>query len=264
MKYKDKLVWITGASSGIGEALTYKLNSEGAKLIISSRRASSLEAVKNNCTYPEQIKIVPLDLEKYTEIRALVAPILEDLNQIDYLINNSGISQRSFVKDTNLAVDEKIMKVNFLGTIALTKAILPQMLQQKAGKIVTISSMVGKYGTPRRSSYAASKHALHGYMDALRAEVFEDGIQVQIICPGYVKTKISINAVTADGSAHNQMDPSTEKGIPVDEFARKVAEVMLKNKDEVNIAGPKELFGLYLKRFAPALFNKVIRKISVT
>ncbi|MEL7119185.1 MAG: SDR family oxidoreductase [Bacteroidota bacterium] len=264
MDYQDKTIWLTGASSGIGEALTYELNKQATQLILSSRNEKKLNEVKNKCAQPENIKVIPLDLEQYEDFDKVAADIISEVKKIDYLINNSGISQRSFVKDTDMTVHEKIMRINYLGTVALTKAVLPHMINQQKGKIVTVSSMVGKFGTPKRSSYAASKHALHGFMDSLRAEVYNDNIQVQIICPGYVNTNISRNAVTADGSKHGILDPSTAKGLTPEDFAQRMLKAILSNKAEVYICGLKERMGLYLKRFAPSLLNRVVRKVNVT
>ncbi len=264
MSYENKVVWITGASSGIGKALAYELSKRGAELILSSRKEKSLLEVKAKCHHPEKVKVVPLDLERHEEMEGIVRTVLGEVEHIDFLINNGGISQRSFVKDTDIQVDEKIFRINFLGTIALTKAVLPAMIARKSGKIVTVTSVVGKYATPKRSSYAAGKHALHGFMDSLRAEVYYDGIKVQIICPGYVNTNISINALTSDGSPQGTLDKTTANGIKPDQFAQKMANAMLKNRDEVYICGAKERLGLYAKRFFPSLLNKMVRKVNVT
>ena len=264
MSYQNKTVWITGASSGIGEALAYELSRRGANLILSARREASLQEVKNNCHHSENVRVVTLDLEDYNSIEAIVSNVINEGSNIDYLINNGGISQRSFVKETAIKVHEKILKVNYLGTVAMTRAVLPSMIAQQSGKIVTVTSMVGKFGTPKRSSYAASKHACHGFLDSLRAEVYDDGVAVQIICPGYVNTNISLNAMTKDGSVHGILDKATQNGIAPESFAKRMADAMLTNKAEVYICGLKERLALYLKRFTPGLFNQVIRKVNVT
>ncbi len=264
MGYQGTTIWITGASSGIGKALALELHQRGATLLLSSRKKESLEAVRQACAHPERVHLIPLDLQDYTSLKDIAQGVLQDHGSIDYLVNNGGISQRAYAVDTQLLVDAQIMDVNFMGTVALTKAVLPHMQSRKQGKIVTVTSMVGKYGTPMRSSYAASKHALHGFMDALRAEVWKAGVKVQLICPGYVQTQISMNAVTGDGSAQQQMDKATAQGIPADRFARKMADAMLRDRPEVYICGAKERAGLYLKRFFPRLFNKLVRKVNVT
>jgi dehydrogenase/reductase SDR family protein 7B len=264
MSFRDKVVWITGASSGIGEALTYELNRRGAKLILSSRKEEGLLKVKANCNHPENVKVLTLDLEQFEQMEQKVLSAMELWGEVDVLVNNGGLSQRSFTKDTTISVDSRLMKINYLGTVALTKALLPTWLKRKNGHVVTVSSMVGKYGTPKRSSYSATKHALHGFMDSMRAELSDEGIKVQIICPGFVATNVSINALTGDGSAQGTMDEATGGGIAPNIFAQKMADVMESNQDEAYIAGGKEKLGLYLKRFTPALFNRVIKKMKVT
>jgi dehydrogenase/reductase SDR family protein 7B len=158
------------------------------------------------------IFVLPLDLEKEGSFDDLTKIVLEQYGKIDLLINNAGISQRSLAIQTSIAVDERLMKVNYLGTVALTKAVLPYMVAQKGGKIVTITSAVGKFGSPWRSGYSASKHALHGFFDSLRAEVYDDNIKVLLVCPGFVHTQVSINALNENGESTQQMDTATQKG----------------------------------------------------
>lgn len=264
MKFTDKVVWVTGASSGIGEALAIELSKHGARLVLSARNHEALSRVKDNCSQPEMVELIPMDLNAVDSFNGMVELVISKQGHIDYLVNNAGISQRSLALETERAVDERLMRVNFLGTVALTKAVLHHMIGRQDGKIVTVSSMVGKYGTPKRSSYAASKHALHGFMDSLRAEVYKEGVKVQLICPGFVKTNISINALTASGEPQGTMDKATASGIEPDVFARKMARAMLNEREEVYICGLKELLGLYVKRFAPGLFSGLVRRISVT
>ncbi len=263
MKLQNKVIWITGASSGIGKALVNEL-SENNKLIISSRNIDALNSVKSENKNPENIKVLRLDLANYSNFETLAHTANSLFGKIDILINNGGISQRSLVKDTKIEVDETIIKVNYLGTIALTKAVLPYFIKQKSGHFVVITSVVGKIGTPLRSSYAASKHALHGFFDSLRAEVFKDNINVTLICPGYVKTNVSINALVGDGSKQNTMDKATAKGLEPEVVAVKIHEAISKNKEEVVIGGVKEKFSVYLKRFFPGMLSKLVRKIPVT
>ncbi len=264
MDYHEQTIWITGASSGIGKALALELHQRGATLILSSRRMEALEEVRQACAQLERVHLAPLDLQDYSSLAPIAQQVITAHGPIDYLVNNGGVSQRAYAVDTALAVDAQIMDINFMGTVALTKAVLPHLQERQQGKVVTVTSMVGKYGTPKRSTYSASKHALHGFMDALRAEVWKDQIAVQLICPGYVQTQISMNAVTGDGSKQQQMDQATAQGIPADRFARKMANAMLGSKPEVYICGAKERAGLYVKRFFPRLFNKLVRKVNVT
>jgi len=262
--YQDKVIWITGASSGIGKSYAEYVNKLGAKVILSARRTEVLEEVRLGLNFPDNAQTLTLDLEDYSEISKKVDVATKLFGRVDILVNNGGLSQRSNVIDTEMSVVEKLMKVNFLGTVALTKAILPHMLKNQSGQIVTVSSMVGKFGTPRRSSYAATKHALHGFMDSLRAEVYDHGLRVTMICPGYVNTNISKNALTADGSAQNKMDNATAAGIDPIVFADRMAHAVAAQKEEVYIAGLKEKFGLFMKRFFPRIFNRLVRKMSVT
>ena len=148
MNYKDKVVWITGASSGIGEAVAYAFAEEGARVIISARRKDELERVKSQCPNPDFVEVVPLDIAKYEGLDDRVSKVLEPYGQIDLLFNNAGITQRAYVKDAAMHVYERIFQVNVLGTIAMTKAVLPYMLEQQSGHIAVISSLTGKFSTP--------------------------------------------------------------------------------------------------------------------
>ena len=221
--FKNKVVWITGATSGIGEALAKEFALQGAKIIISSRRIEELERVKNLLKLPEgDLLILPLDLEDLSNINILSQLVINKFGRIDILVNNGGISQRSLTKDTSIETDRKLMEVNFFGTVALTKSVLPYFLKQKGGHIVVVSSIVGKFGFHLRSAYAASKHALHGFFESLRMEIYNENVKVLIVCPGKIRTNISINAYTGDGSKHGKMDDSTNKGLSPEDFARKI------------------------------------------
>lgn len=263
-RFSNQVIWITGASSGIGEALVYALAKSGAKLILSARRMEELERVKSSCPADAQgnIAILSLDLAQPTSLALITEAAINLFGHIDILINNGGISQRSLVKDTDLAVDRKIMEVNYFGTIALTKYLLPHFIERKSGHYVVISSLVGKFGTPYRSGYSASKHALHGFYDALRAELYYDNIKVTMICPGFIKTQVSINALTGTGETLNKMDDAQAKGMPAELCAQKIIKAMGRGKAEVYIGG-KEKFGVFLKRFFPSIFNQVVRKANV-
>lgn len=260
---KDKVVWITGASSGIGEALVYEIINKGAKLIISSRKERELLRVKNNCKNfnLDHIKIITLDLSQ-TETLADKAQQAENcFGKIDVLINCAGISQRALVVETKINVAKTIMEVNFWGTVTLTNSVLPKMLANRSGHIVVISSLAGICSIPYRSTYAASKHALHGYFDALRAEVFSSNIKVSLICPGYIKTNISLNALNGLGEAYNKMDRNQAQGISSEKCAQSIVRSIERNREEVYIAR-KELIAVYLKRFAPILYKLIIRNIK--
>ena len=263
MEIRNKVVWITGASSGIGEALAYKLNEMGAKLILSSRNRASLYVVKSKCKInPLDIHILPLDLENTNSLKEVTASAIRIFNRIDIIIHSGGVSQRSLALETNLEVAQRIMNINFWGTVALTQRILPTMLSNNSGHIVIISSLVGKFGTKFRSAYSASKHALHGYFDSLRTEI-NPKIKICIICPGFIKTNVTINALTADGTKQNSMDDAQANGMPADQCALEIIKAIQSEKEEVYIGG-KEKYAVLLKRFFPGLFSKIVRKTKVT
>ncbi|HOO09996.1 MAG TPA: SDR family oxidoreductase [Cyclobacteriaceae bacterium] len=262
--FKNKVAWITGASSGIGEALAYELSRRGARLVLSARRKEELEKVKGNCglSVQDNIKILPLDLSAANTLQLSAAAAIQAFGRIDLLINNGGVSQRSLAMETSLEVDRKVMEVNYFGTIAITKFLLPQFLKQKGGHIAVVTSLTGKFGTPYRSGYAAAKHALHGFFDSLRAELWKENIKVTLIAPGFVQTKISVSALTGDGSRLNEMDEAQRNGMPVAKAAKQIANGIARQKNEVYIGG-REVLGAYVKRFFPGLFNKIIRKAKV-
>ncbi len=260
---KNKIVWITGASSGIGEALTYKMNKLGAKLIISSRKTEALYKVKANCKgNPLDIHVLPLDLEKTESLPEIAEDALKIYGRIDMIIHSGGVSQRSLAIETDIKVAQSIMDINFWGAVVLTQSLLPGMIAKNSGHIVVISSLVGKFGTRLRSAYSASKHALHGYFDSLRTEL-NPSIKITIICPGFIRTNVTLNALTADGTRQNTMDDAQANGMPADECAEEIIKAIIANKQEVYIGG-KEKYGVLLKRFFPGLFAKIIRKAKVT
>lgn len=263
MNFSNKWVWITGASTGLGEALAYAFAQEGANLILSSRNEAELKRVQANCNPASKVIVQVLDMAQSTVFEEVTQKVIAQTGTIDILVNNAGISQRGLAKETPLAVDRKIMEINYFGAIGLTKAVLPYFLKQQSGHIVAVSSVVGKIGSPLRSTYAASKHALHGFYDSLRAESVKDGIQVTLILPGYVKTNISINALTGDGSPQNKMDNKQEKGLSPEAFARKALRGIARGKHEIYI-GRKEILGIYIKRFFPRLLANIISKVKVT
>ena len=182
---KDKVVWITGASSGIGEAMALAAAEQGAKLVLSARREPELQRVRSACINPQQVAVLPVDLTAF-DAEKVTAKAESFFGPIDVLVNNAGISQRGTVLDTTMAVYRRIFELDFFACVALTKAVLPGMVARKRGQLVIISSVVGYVGTPLRSGYAAAKHALHGFYDALRAEVWREQVQVTLICPGFI------------------------------------------------------------------------------
>lgn len=264
MSFQNKVAWITGASSGIGKAIAYALHEEGAKLILSSRRKEVLDKVKDNCSGDtSDIHILPLDLADSDSLPQKTQQALGIYGHIDYLFNNGGVSQRALAVNTSMEVTRRMMEINFFGAVTLTRGVLPTMIERQSGHIIVTSSVMGKFGTHLRSSYAASKHALHGYFDCLRHEVFEDNINVSLVCPGFIKTDITKNALEGDGSKHNQMGKGQSEGMSADEFAQKLLPKLTKQQEEIYIGG-KEIWAVYLKRFFPRLLNKIIRRAEVT
>ena len=260
----NKVIWITGASSGIGEALTYELSKRNAKLIISARRKEELERVKRNCASALQsnIRILPLDLSRADMLRSITEDALKLFGYIDILVNNGGLGQRSLINETSLEVDRQLMEVSYFGTIALTKYLLPHFINRQEGHVVTITSLTGKFGTPYRSSYAASKHALHGFFDALRAEHWKDKIHVTIICPGFIKTNLSVAALTGAGIPQNRPDKTSYTKKTPEWCALRIVRAIEKRREEVYLGG-REVFGVYIKRFFPSIFSTIIRKVPV-
>ncbi len=256
------MVWITGASSGIGEALAYELDKKGCKLILSSRKEEQLQRVKNNCEHPENVKVLPMDLENFEEIPKKADIAISSFGHLDVLINNAGISQRSLIAETDLAVYKKLMDVDYLGTVAVTKAVLPHFVNRKSGHIATVSSLMGMFSSPYRSGYCGAKHALHGFFDALRMEHEKDNIKVTLVCPGFIATDVAKNALKGDGTAQNTDDEATKNGMPVSELGQKMVKAMEKGKMEVYI-GRKEILAIYVKRFFPKLLHRIVMKSEV-
>lgn len=258
-EFTDKVIWITGASSGIGEAVALTSAKQGAKLILSARRADELQRVATQTGLPpSNVLMLPMDMTDAASLPAHVETVRQRFGRIDYVFQNAGITQRGTVADSDLSVYRRLMDVNFFGVVALTKAVLPIMLAQGSGHFVVTSSVAGKIGTKQRSGYCASKHALHGFFDALRAETHDAGLRVTIVCPGYVRTPISLHALAADGQVHGKMDENQQRGMTPDEFARQMLRAVSQQKEEVYIGG-LETYGIYLKRFLPGVLSRILR-----
>jgi len=264
MYFKDKVVWITGASSGIGEALTYEFAGQRAKIIVSSNQQKELERVKTECEkLGAECYVQMLDVTEIDKMQSITDELINKFGKIDVLVNNAGISQRSLVVDTPLEVDRKIMEIDYFGTIALTKTVLPHMIKNGGGHIAATSSISGKFGFPLRSAYSAAKHALHGFFETLRSEVYGHNIKVLIAFPGRIKTSISMHALTKDGTAHGKMDEGQNTGISAEKCAKQYVNAIRKDKKEVLI-GATELIMVYIHKFFPKIFYKLARKIKPT
>lgn len=260
--FKDKVIWITGASSGIGKALAIELASQGARLVLSARREDELKKVGALTQLPElDLMILPLDLRNTNDAAAWAAQVMNKFGRIDVLINNGGYSQRSEAMETTSTIERDLMEVNYFSCVNLTKAVFPYMKRQKSGHIVVISSIAGKFGFYLRSSYSAAKHALHGYFESFRLETEKHGISTLLVCPGKIKTDVSLNAVNSSGNQHGKMDPSHENAMSAEECARIISKAILNGDEEIFVGG-KELLIIRIRRFFPALFSKIIRKQS--
>lgn len=252
------VVWITGASSGIGEALAVEWSRRGARVVLSARNAAELERVRRACVDPERHLVRPLDLTDGNAIPAAAEDVLRATGHIDVLVHSGGVSQRSLVSETDLATDRAIMELNYFGTVALTKAVLPSMLARKRGHLVPVSSVIGYVGVPMRSAYAASKHALHGFFEALRAETERQGIRVTMVVPGYIRTNVSENALRGDGTRHGKLDDTHAKAMRPEVAAPKIVDAVERGKAEVRVGG-KEIHAVLLRRFLPGLVRRVLR-----
>ena len=261
MKFHNKVVWITGASSGIGEALAYAFAAEGALLVLSARREEELHRVAKTCG---NAYVLPFDMLSLVEHADRVQDVINTYGRIDYLVLNAGVSQRSFVKDTEFDVYRRLFEVNFFSIVSLTQAVLPIFTAQKSGVFVPIASVAGRISTPRRAAYSATKHALIGFFDSVRAEVFADGIRVTTILPGYIKTNISLHAMNEKGEAYGKMDPNQAKGLDPNFTAQKILQAILAEKNEFFVGGFLEGFGLFVKRFFPSIMPFMLRKIKNT
>jgi dehydrogenase/reductase SDR family member 7B len=262
MTFYNKTVWIVGASSGIGKSLAINMSKYNVNLILSSRREEELAKVKEECLQvSKQCSIIPLDLEKNDDYSKQVEEVGKLGNNIDYLFLVGGISQRSLSSETPISIDRRLMEINYFGNISLTKAVLPVMMSKKSGHIIVVSSVVGKFGFPLRSAYSASKHALHGYFETLRAEQKVNNINVTIVIPGRVKTRISYNALLKDGSKHGEMDAGQENGISADSCAKQIIKAVDRNKKEVLIGG-KEIYLVWIRKFFPFLFYRFVNNIQ--
>lgn len=264
MTFQNKNIWITGASSGIGEALAFEWSKQGAQLILSGRNIEKLEAVKTICEKNgAKCHVIALDLTNPESITAAIKTAKEAVKTVDILVNNGGISQRSMSIETPIEVDRTVMETNFFGAVSLTKQILPTMVKNGGGRIIVISSVVGKFGFPLRTAYSASKHALQGYFDSLRAEMTPDNIKVTMVSPGRISTNISLNAVDKEGKNHGVMDPGQANGMPADVCAKKIISAVRKDKKDI-LVGRKELLMVFFRKFIPSLYYKMASKVNPT
>ncbi|MEK9713157.1 MAG: SDR family oxidoreductase [Thalassolituus sp.] len=262
--FSGKLIWITGASSGIGEQLCYDLSKLGAKLILSARREDELERVRINCTTPDAHTVLPLDMLSEAAVLEAADKVEAELGTVDYLFNNAGITQRSLIVETDADIYRKVMELNYFSQVAITRKVLPGMLKRGSGHIVTTSSIAGLIGIPYRSAYCSSKHAIIGFMDSLRSEVHDKGLRVTTICPGFVRTNI-IETARREGTAQEKVEDTVIKnGMPVDEAVAIMLKAIAAEKEQVVIAKGKEGMGPIIKRLFPGMIYKMVRKMALT
>ena len=264
--FKDKSVWITGGSSGIGEALALQFAAQGAKITLSARRENELNRVRDLCisrgSEASDILVLPLDVTDHETMPAAVSSVINTFGRIDMLINNAGISQRSLCVNTDISVYRQIFEVDVLGQIALTKAVLPLMLEQRSGHIAITSSVAGKVGAPQRTAYCAAKHAVMGFYDALRTEVSKHGVEVTTITPGFIKTNISVAALKGDGSEFGTVDDDIAGGMDVTRCAEVIMNGFRKGTPEIAVGDGMEMKLLWLKRFYPKLVFKKLAAMA--
>ncbi len=258
----QKTIWITGASSGIGEALAINYSRLNANLILSSRNKSKLEDLAKRCKTPSNVVLVaPLDLADNKSFSSVLELVQNHFNKIDVLINNGGLSQRSTVLESNLEMDRRIFEVNYFGTIELTRQVLPWMIRSGGGNITVISSISGKFGFPLRSAYSATKHAVIGFFETLGLEHISDKIHTTIVCPGRIKTNISKHALDGSGKPTGSMDTGLANGMPAEDCAKQIIKAIRKNKRQV-LVGRKELLMVYIHKYLPWLFWEIAPKID--
>lgn len=259
MPYANQIAWITGASSGIGEALARELLAQGAHVVLSGRRIDALKQVA--ATAPERALVLPFESTDYARLPKMVETAWNWQGPIDLLVNNAGVSQRSLALDTQLDVYRQLMEVDYLAPVALTQAILPRMVARRNGQIAVVSSVAGKVGTPLRSGYCGAKHAVVGYFDALRAEVESAyGIRVSVILPGSVQTAVSVNALSGDGSARGVSDGNIDNGMPVEQAMRIILDGLAQGQREIPVAEGLELAALRMRTHEPEQLYALLAK----
>jgi NADP-dependent 3-hydroxy acid dehydrogenase YdfG len=257
-KLQAKTIWITGASSGVGEGMATVFHREGADIIISGRREAELERVKASCTGgPGSVTVLPFDIADASQVEEAGSTVLADFERLDVLVNNAGISQRALAHETALAVDRRVLEVDFFGPVALTKAVLPRMIEQQSGHLVVTSSVAGKHGVPYRTAYCAAKHALHGFFDTLRIELLDHHIEVMLLVIAGVRSDVAKHALTADGSEFGHDDwGGGGLSITPEECGERVVEALLNKEYEPVISIEPALQAMKLKNQDPVKFTE--------
>jgi len=263
IKLKDKIVWITGASGGIGEALAKALAREGAIVVLSARRVAELERVRLSLPEADKHLALPMDICDEQAQQQALTNVMARYGRIDWLINNAGISQRALVMDTSADTDRKIMEIDYFAQVALSRRVLSVMLKQNSGQLVFVSSVAGLVGTQFRGSYSAAKAALHLWANSARAELYAQGIRVAVVFPGFVKTAVSMNALTGNGDALGKMDDAQANAMTAEQFAAATLKALKAGKSYIVVGGFKEKLAALIGRISPELLYKMIRKSKV-
>ena len=260
---EGKVVWITGASSGLGKALAAECALQGAQVILSARRLEELENVRVSILNPDRHISVAMDITDEAQVRHAYEQVLKEKGRIDWLINNAGLSQRALITETTMQTERAIMEIDYFSQVFLTKLVLPTFLAQKSGRIAYVSSIAGLLGTQYRASYSAAKAAIHMWANSLRAEVAQEGVNVSVIFPGFVKTNVSFNALNGAGKPQAHQDEAIENGLDANEFAQQTVEALQKGEEFIVVGGRKEKLGVLVSRISPKILYKMIRKMKV-
>lgn len=258
-----KVVWITGASSGIGKALAAECALQGAQVILSARRLEELEKVRVSLLHPDHHLSVAMDITDEAQVRHAYEQVLDQKGRIDLLINNAGLSQRALITETSMQTERAIMEIDYFSQVFLTKLVLPTFIAQKSGRIAYVSSVAGLLGTQYRATYSAAKAAIHMWANSLRAEVAQDGVKVSVIFPGFVKTNVSFNALNGAGKPQAHQDQAIENGLEADDFAKQTVSALLNGQEYIVVGGAKEKLGVWVSRLSPTTLYKMIRKMKV-
>lgn len=262
--FKNKVVWVTGASTGIGREVAHLMAALKAYVIVTARNREALEEVVAACGGDERVRALPFDLQNTDGLEDLVSSAEQVFGPIDAVFHAAGVSQRSLAEETSAEVMKRIHAINYLAPTIISSLLLPGMLDRGTGLIAFVSSLAARIPTPYRSSYTAAKMALHGYADSLRLELHGRPVNVLMTVPGFVKTEISMRAYTGTGSAHGKMDQGQERGMDPRKCARRIVQAALSGKDEVEIGfGVKGRFAILLKSLAPAMLKRrLVREVK--
>jgi dehydrogenase/reductase SDR family member 7B len=232
---------------------------EGAKVVLTARRAEALQAVAAACA-PAEAQVLPADLLDL-DADDLADRARAAFGRIDVLVNNAGMSQRATALETGLPVVRDLMELNFFAPVALTRAVAPDMVARGHGRIVVVSSIAGHVGTPLRSTYCASKHAVEAWFESLRAELHGTGVGVTVVAPGYIRTDISRRARSADGSAYGRMGAGNAHGMGPDTCAARMADAIHRGREHLFVGG-REVLAVHLHRLSPALIRRFLHRAA--